>query len=252
MRNGEHIRGDSGYDEKLRRVFEKNGISDLVAPYKEMGYGDMTPIPHEIINEMPNGRIILNNNCAEYLKVLLEVTQRERVEAPFVLIGETVGDTNKVLFNDFYTIGDNRANQLENAACDVQMVIDDHVELVPNFKERIREIRGRNDNGRAIICFGHTHPESSSYYGTYSMEDYKNVIQFDDSIGPARHAVGDERSQTLGCMLAANGDVDFMFYDRAAENFYKFTDVERFNPNGEVEGLQCYTFSTPLPIGYRK
>ena len=44
----------------------------------------------------------------------------------------------------------------------------------------------------------------------------------------------------------------FCYLVRDAENFYKFTDVGGFNSNGKVDGLQCYTFSTPLPIGYRK
>lgn len=245
MRNGERMGDDARYDRLLRRAFENSSISDLVAPYEAMGYGDMTPIPHEIISEMPNGRILLNNNCVEYLKMMLEVTQLKRAEVPFVLIGETAGDTNKVLFDDFYTIGSESASKLEDAQCDVQMVINKHEELVPNFKERIREMQRKGDGSRAIICFGHTHPRLGFYYGTYSMGDYKNVIQFDDSIKWVRRAVGDDRAQTLGCMVAANGDIDFMFYDRNVINFYKFTDVRGMNSRNEEEILQSYTFNTP-------
>lgn len=95
MRNGEFARRRDPYEVELQKVFERNGISDLVARYEEMGYGGMTPIPHEIINEMPNGRILLGNNCAEYLKMMIEVTQQRRVEVPFIMIGETVYDTNE-------------------------------------------------------------------------------------------------------------------------------------------------------------
>ena len=73
----------------------------------------------EIINEMPNGRILLGDNCAEYLKIMIEVTRQRRVEVPFIMIGETVYDTNKVLFDDFYTIKGDSASRLEEMACDI-------------------------------------------------------------------------------------------------------------------------------------
>lgn len=223
----------------------------MLPPYEAMGYGDMTPIPHEIINEMPDNRILMGYDCAEYMNMILEVTQLKRVEVPFVLIGETVGDTNKVMFDKFYTLREEDVGRLASGACDVQMVIDGHEELVPNFKERIASMVEQADGSRAIICFGHTHPQSSPWYGTYSEADYKGVIEFGDSIDPARRSVGDNRSQTLGCVIMANGDVDFMFYDRSAVNFYKFTNVSRMNAEGGEEELRNYTFKTPLPMRRR-
>ena len=247
MRNGEFARQRDPYEVELQEVFERNGISDLVARYEEMGYGGMTPIPHEIINEMPNSRILLGNNCTEYLKMMVEVTQQRRVEVPFIMIGETVYDTNEVLFDDFYTVRESSASRLEEMACDIQTVLDEHEELEPNFKKRIKALQKRNDGSRAIICFGHTHPNRSAYYGTYSKEDFKNIIQYDDSIGQARSSAGDDRAQTLGCMVAANGDVDFMFYDRAVSNFYKFKSVAGRKLDGRVERFQSYSFRTPMP-----
>ena len=247
MRNGEFAGQRDPYEVELQKVFERNDISDLVACYEEMGHDGMTPIPHEIINEMPNGRILLGNNCAEYLKIMIEVTRQRGVEVPFVMIGETVYDTNKVLFDDFYTVREDSASRLEETSCDIQTVLNEHEELEPNFKERIKALQKRNDGSRAIICFGHTHPNRSAYYGTYSKEDFKNIIQYDDSIGRARSSVGDDRAQTLGCMVAANGDVDFMFYDRTTTNFYKFTSVAGRKSDGGVEGFRSYSFRTPLP-----
>ena len=247
MRNGEFARREDSYEAKLRMTFENNRISDLVASYEEMGYGGMTPIPHEIINEMPDGHILLSDNCAEYIKIMIEATQLRGVEVPFVMIGETVYDTNKVLFDDFYTIKGDSASRLEEMSCDIQTVLDEHEELEPNFTERIRALQKRNDGSRVIICFGHTHPNRSAYYGTYSKEDFKNIIQYDDSIERARSSVGDDRAQTLGCMVAANGDVDFMFYDRTATNFYKFTSVAGRKSDGRVERFQSYSFRTPMP-----
>ena len=83
----------------------------------------------------------------------------------------------KVLFDDFYTVRESSANRLEEMSCDIQTVLGEHEELEPNFKERIKELQKRNDGSRAIICFGHTHPNRSAYYGTYSKEDFKNIIQ---------------------------------------------------------------------------
>ena len=57
----------------------------------------------------------------------------------------------------------------------------------------------------------------------------------------------DNRSQTLSCVFAANGDMDFMFYDHEWKNFYKFTNVLGMNSNDINDGaemLQNYTFKT--------
>ena len=214
---------------------------------------DMTPIPHEIFRELPDNRILMTNKCANRMKGILELTKLEEVEVPFVLIGETEGDTNMVLFDAFYTITTAESvDDLKDNECDINMVERQNGDLIPNFEDRIKEVAKLDDGSRAIICFGHTHPAKGDYYGTYSRGDLRNLIQYDDSIAKVRQKMKDNRSQTLSCVIAANGDMDFMFYDHDYNhrNFFKFTNVLGMNSNDIDDGaemLQNYTFITPPP-----
>lgn len=254
---------------ELQEVFrsfegEDDDRRGIVPAYEAMGLGDMTPIPHVIFDELLNNRILMSYDCAERMDIMLDVTREKGVEVPFVLIGEQAKKTNYVMFNEFYSVKNNSG--LTWNECDFKKVTDANVGLVGSFKKRIEAVAKMHDGSRAIICFGHTHPEDRSiYYGTYSRGDLRNLIQYDDSIAKVKREMKDDDNisaevkremedngpQTLSCVIAANGDMDFMFYDHDDRNFYKFTNVLRMTDDGSKEMLQNYTFKTPLPRQYR-
>ncbi len=235
----------------------------IVPAYEAMGLGDMTPIPHIIFDELPNNRILMSYDCAERMNIMLDVTREKGVEVPFVLIGEQAKKTNYVMFNEFYSVKNNSG--LTWNECDFEKVTDANVGLVGSFKKRIEAVAKMHDGSRAIICFGHTHPAKGDYYGTYSRGDLRNLIQYDDSIAKVKREMKDDDNipaevkremednspQTLSCVIMANGDMDFLFYDHGRKNFYKFTNVLRMNDDGNKEMLQNYTFITPPPQQYR-
>ena len=210
-----------------------------------MGLGDMTPISHVIFDELLDNRILMSYDCAERMNIMLDVTRDKGVEVPFVLIGEQAKKTNYVMFDEFYSVKNNSG--LTWNECDFEKVMDANVGLVGSFKKRIEAVAKMHDGSRAIICFGHTHPAVSDYYGTYSRADLRNLIQYDDSIADIKKDMKDNRSQTLSCVIMANGDMDFLFYDHEKKNFYKFTNVLGMNSNDINDGaemLQNYTFKT--------
>lgn len=234
--------------QEVFRSFEQDPLRRGIVPaFEELGYGDMTPIPHEIFDELPDNHILMTNDCVKGMEDILGSTISHNVEVPFVLIGETEGNTNKVFFDKIYTIPKKLIKGLEGKECDINMVERENRDLIPNFEDRIEEVAKLDDGSRAIICFGHTHPAKGGYYGTYSRADLRNLIQYDDSIAKVRQKMKDNRSQTLSCVIAANGDMDFMFYDHDDRNFYKFTNVLGMNSNDINDGaemLQNYTFKT--------
>ena len=248
--------------QEVFRSFEQDPLRRGIVPaFEELGYGDMTPIPHEIFDELPDNHILMTNDCVKGMEDILGSTISHNVEVPFVLIGETEGNTNKVFFDKIYTIPKKLIKGLEGKECNINMVERENRDLIPNFEDRIEEVAKLDDGSRAIICFGHTHPARGGYYGTYSRADLRNLIQYDDSIAQVKREMKDNDDipvevkreienngpQTLSCVIAANGDMDFMFYDHERKNFYKFTNVLGMNSNDINDGaemLQNYTFKT--------
>ena len=244
MRNGEQL-SNNPFEAAMWRAFKNGDFDDIVKRYEEMGYGGQTPVPHEVIKGLPNGEVKLNENCTEYIKVAMEYTQAIKKELPFVMIGETDGESNTVNFDKFYTVGPEDVPKLAAQECDPNLVFERNAGLVGDFKDAIAHTNGVGSH--AVFCFGHTHPDLTDYYGTYDTQDLRNIIQHDDSIDGVRRSVGDDRAQVMDCVVMANGDVDFMFFDKNVEEFYKIKKVVGKTESGQSEEMQNYQFKTPLP-----
>ena len=229
----------------MRRAFANGDFADIVARYEEMGYGGQTPVPHECIQSLPNGEVVLDQTCTEYIKVAMEYTRQAKKELPFVMIGATDGESNTVKFDSFYTVTPDDIPGLSAQECDPNLVFTRNPQLVQDFKDAI--VRANGNGSRAVMCFGHTHPDLTSYYGTYDTQDLRNTIQHDDAIDNVRRSAGDDRAQVVDCVAMANGDVDFMFFDKNVEMFYKVKRVVGTDAAGGSEEMQNYQFKTPLP-----
>ncbi len=237
--------GGDLFERKMRRAFENGTFADIVTEYEKMGFGGQTPVPHECISELPSGKVELDENCTEFMELMLEFTKNARKEIPFMLIGRTDGETNVIRFEKFYTVGAEDMSKLQQQECDPNLVFAANDEMVGDFKATIKSANEVGD--RAIMCFGHTHPNCTAYYGTYDTADLRNVIQHDDSIDGVRRSVGDSRAQTVDCVITADGDMDFMFFDEGTEQFYKIGEVSGVGRDGTVQEMQNYSFRTPLP-----
>ena len=53
-------------------------------------YGEMTPINSDIINDMPNGQIVLSEEVYQFLLAIKEVTNETSQEFPFLLYGISI------------------------------------------------------------------------------------------------------------------------------------------------------------------
>lgn len=185
-------------------------------------YGEMTPINSDIINNMPNSKIILSEEVYGSLLGIQDVTNIEKKEVPFFLYGKEV-ENNVIEFDNFIT-SSSRENRQSTEA---------------NYNEKMeKDLMDRLNNNRYngfVVCHGHSHPRGS-FSENFSLGDFTSYIQMNQD----NQVFKTKQAELTACLVTSTGDINFVFYDNTSDNFYRFTDVFVKNKDNNLTPVNCY------------
>lgn len=185
-------------------------------------YGEMTPINSDIINNMPNSKIILSEEVYGSLLGIQDVTNIEKKEVPFFLYGKEV-ENNVIEFDNFIT-SSSRENRQSTEA---------------NYNEKMeKDLMDRLNNNRYngfVVCHGHSHPRGS-FSENFSLGDFTSYIQMNQD----NQVFKTKQAELTACLVTSKGDINFVFYDNTSDNFYRFTDVFVKDKDNKLTPVNCY------------
>ena len=185
-------------------------------------YGEMTPINSDIINNMPNSKIILSEEVYGTLLGIQDVTNIEKKEIPFFLYGKEV--ENNVIEFDSYITSSSRDNRQRAEA---------------NYDENMRnDLVNKLNNNRYngfVVCHGHSHPRGS-FSENFSLGDFTSYIQMNQD----NQVFKTKQAELTACLVTSTGDINFVFYDNTSDNFYRFTDVFVKDKDNKLTPVNCY------------
>lgn len=183
--------------------------------------GESAPINSDIINNMPNAKIILSEEVYEMLQAVQYATAESNQEFPFFLYGKETG-YNQIEFNQFISSSGSRQSAV--ASFDDKMTGD-----------LTNKLRANQDNG-FVVCHGHSHPPIGSLHENFSLGDFTSYMQMnqDNEVFKNKHA------ELTGCLVTNSGDINFVYYDSQSNNFYRFTNVYVKSNSQELEPVNCY------------
>ena len=184
-------------------------------------YGEMTPINSDIINNMPNAQIVLSEEVYEMLLAVQEATLSTNQEFPFFLYGKEVGN-NQIEFSEFISASNNR--QSAEASFNQTMI--------DNLQNRIS---GNLNNG-LVVCHGHSHPPIGNFHQNFSLGDFTTFMQMNED----NPVFKNRQVELTSCLVTSTGDVNFVFYDNANKNFYRFTNVVVKDKDNNYRPVNCY------------
>ncbi len=184
-------------------------------------YGEMTPINSNIINNMPNAQIVLSEEVYEMLLAVQEATLLTNQEFPFFLYGKEIG-SNKIEFNEFMSASNNRQNA--EASFNDTMIND--------LQNRIN---GNLNNG-LVVCHGHSHPPIGNFHQNFSLGDFTSYMQMNED----NPVFKNRQVELTSCLVTSTGDINFVFYDNANQNFYRFTNVVVKDKDNNLTPVNCY------------
>lgn len=185
-------------------------------------YGEMTPINSDIINNMPNSKIILSEEVYGSLLGIQDVTNIEKKEVPFFLYGKEV-ENNVIEFDNFIT-SSSRENRQSTEA---------------NYNEKMeKDLMDRLNNNRYngfVVCHGHSHPRGN-FSENFSLGDFTSYIQMNQD----NQVFKTKQAELTACLVTSKGDINFVFYDNTSDNFYRFTDVFVKDKDNKLTPVNCY------------
>ena len=185
-------------------------------------YGEMTPINSDIINNMPNSKIILSEEVYGALLGIQDVTNIEKKEIPFFLYGKEV--ENNVIEFDSYITSSSRENRQSTET---------------NYDENMRnDLVNKLNNNRYngfVVCHGHSHPRGS-FSENFSLGDFTSYIQMNQD----NQVFKTKQAELTACLVTSTGDINFVFYDNTSDNFYRFTDVFVKDKDNNLTPVSCY------------
>lgn len=184
-------------------------------------YGEMTPINSDIINNMPNAQIVLSEEVYQMLLAIKEVTNETNQEFPFFLYGKEVGN-NQIEFTEFMSASNNR----QNAEASFNET------MINNLQNRIN---GNLNNG-LVVCHGHSHPPIGNFHQNFSLGDFTSFMQMNED----NPVFKNRQVELTSCLVTSTGDINFVFYDNANENFYRFTNVFVKDKDNNLTPVNCY------------
>ena len=185
-------------------------------------YGEMTPINSDIINNMPNSKIILSEEVYGALLGIQDVTNIEKKEIPFFLYGKEV--ENNVIEFDSYITSSTKENKQSTEA--------DYDENMRN--DLVNKLNNNRYNG-FVVCHGHSHPRGS-FSENFSLGDFTSYIQMNQD----NQVFKTKQAELTACLVTSTGDINFVFYDNTSDNFYRFTDVFVKDKNNNLTPVSCY------------
>lgn len=184
-------------------------------------YGEMTPINSDIINDMPNGQIVLSEEVYQFLLAIKEVTNETSQEFPFLLYGKEVGN-NQIEFDEYkYSSYDRRSTEAVF-----------NQDMINNLQNKINN----NLNNGLVVCHGHSHPAIGNFHQNFSLGDFTSYMEMNES----NPVFKNRQVELTGCLVTSTGDINFVFYDNANKNFYRFTDVVVKDKDNNYIPVNCY------------
>ena len=185
-------------------------------------YGEMTPINSDIINNMPNSKIILSEEVYGSLLGIQDVTNIEKTEIPFLLYGKEV-ENNVIEFDNFITSSTKENRQSTEANYDEKME-----------KDLMNKLNNNQYNG-FVVCHGHSHPRGS-FSENFSLGNFTSYIQMNQE----NQVFKTKQAELIACLVTSTGDINFVFYDNTSDNFYRFTDVFVKDKDNNLTPVSCY------------
>lgn len=184
-------------------------------------YGEMTPINSDIINDMPNAQIVLSEEVYEMLLAVQEATNSSYQEFPFLLYGKEIGN-NQIEFTEFMSSSSNRQS--------AEAQFNDT--MVNNLQNRIKG----NLNKGLVVCHGHSHPPIGNFHQNFSLGDFTSFMQMNED----NPVFKNRQVELTSCLVTSTGDINFVFYDNASQNFFRFTNVVVKDKDNYLTPVNCY------------
>lgn len=185
-------------------------------------YGEMTPINSDIINNMPNSKIILSEEVYGSLLGIQDVTNIEKKEVPFFLYGKEI-ENNVIEFDGFITSSSRENRQSTEANYNEKME-----------KDLINKLNNNRYNG-FVVCHGHSHPRGN-FSENFSLGDFTSYIQMNQD----NQVFKTKQTELTACLVTSTGDINFVFYDNTSDNFYRFTDIFVKDKDNKLTPVNCY------------
>ena len=185
-------------------------------------YGEMTPINSDIINNMPNSKIILSEEVYGSLLGIQDVTNIEKKEVPFFLYGKEI-ENNVIEFDGFITSSSRENRQSTEANYNEKME-----------KDLINKLNNNRYNG-FVVCHGHSHPRGN-FSENFSLGDFTSYIQMNQD----NQVFKTKQAELTACLVTSTGDINFVFYDNTSDNFYRFTDIFVKDKDNKLTPVNCY------------
>ena len=185
-------------------------------------YGEMTPINSDIINNMPNSKIILSEEVYGSLLGIQDVTNIEKKEVPFFLYGKEI-ENNVIEFDGFITSSSRENRQSTEANYNEKME-----------KDLINKLNNNRYNG-FVVCHGHSHPRGN-FSENFSLGDFTSYIQMNQD----NQVFKTKQAELTACLVTSKGDINFVFYDNTSDNFYRFTDIFVKDKDNKLTPVNCY------------
>ena len=174
------------------------------------------PVRNSLLGIVPQGKIFLSDEVAEFLFAVDDASKEAGHEIPFLLFGKTQGQN--VIIDNYVSSGVSERTEARFS------------ELNPYLQDFISK---SNKDGTDVVVHGHSHPKTGNYYTNFSLGDMKAYMQFRKD-----NRVFDNNNICLISCLVADGNFNFLFYD--GNDYYKFNDVYERMPSGELKRLNCY------------
>ena len=174
------------------------------------------PVRNSMLGIVPQGKVFLSDEVAEFLFAVDEVSKEENYEIPFLLFGKN--DKQNVFIDSYVSSG--ISGRTEANFSGLNSALQDFISK-------------SNKDGTDVVVHGHSHPKTGSYYTNFSLGDMKTYMQFRKD-----NQVFDNNNICLISCLVADGNFNFLFYD--GNDYYKFNEVYERMPSGEIKRLKCY------------
>jgi len=174
------------------------------------------PVRNSMLGIVPQGKVFLSDEVAEFLFAVDEVSKEENYEIPFLLFGKN--DKQNVFIDSYVSSG--ISGRTEANFSGLNSALQDFISK-------------SNKDGTDVVVHGHSHPKIGSYYTNFSLGDMKAYMQFRKD-----NQVFDNNNICLISCLVTDGNFNFLFYD--GNDYYKFNEVYERMHSGELERLKCY------------
>lgn len=96
-------------------------------------------------------------------------------------------------------------------------------------------INGNLNNG-LVVCHGHSHPPIGNFHQNFSLGDFTSYMQMNED----NPVFKNRQVELTSCLVTSTGDINFVFYDNANQNFYRFTNVVVKDKDNNLTPVNCY------------